>query len=137
MFVDTYNNAVRYVTPDGVMEHLAGNYNRGAGGDNGPATSALVNRPQGVCIDAAGYVHIVDTGNSYVRYVSLTTATMLAYAGMQQDPGFSGDGGAATSAQLNAPSACAIDAAGTSVLIADTGNHRIRSVNIATNVSAA
>ena len=116
------------------MQHVAGNYVRGAGGDGGAATSAQLNRPLGVCVDAQGYIHVVDTGNNYVRYITLVQNTIQPWAGTAQSPGFSGDGGLATSAELNAPGQCAIDSVSGTVLIADTGNNRIRSVNVATNV---
>lgn len=133
---DTKNDRVREVAvAGGVITTIAGTGTSGYTGDGGPATSAELNSPQGVAADTSGDVYIADTDNSLVRKVSAGVITTVAGAGT---PGYAGDGGAATAAQLNAPSGVALDAAG-DVYIADTGNHRIRVVsaqsgNIATLV---
>jgi hypothetical protein len=119
---------------------VAGNGTRGFSGDGGPATSAELGGPGTVAIDAAGNLVIPDSTNSRVRVVAVSTGTFYGQAMTAGDiytvagralSGFSGDGGPATAAKLNGPEAVAIDAAG-NVVIADTGNARIRVVAAST-----
>jgi NHL repeat-containing protein len=69
---DTGNNCVRRVGNDGVITTVAGQCNDigGFGGDGGPATAALLNRPYGVTVDAQGNLFIADTSNNRVREVA-------------------------------------------------------------------
>jgi uncharacterized protein (TIGR03437 family) len=97
---------------------------QGFGGDAGPATSAKLSSPWGVAVDASGNMFIADYGNHRIRKVSNGVITTVAGNGTI---GFSGDGGAATSAQLNYPLGVAIDSSG-SLFIADSHNNRIRKV---------
>lgn len=96
-------------------------------GDGGPATQAKIGRPGGVSVSPTGAVMFVaDTRASLVRIIS--GGTINTFAGMPESPGFAGDGSAATAAELMNPSGVYLDASG-NVLIADTGNQRIREVN--------
>ena len=87
---------------------------------------AQINTPRGVVATADGGFLIADTGNSRIRKVSAAGAitTVAGNGGF----GFSGDGGPATAAQLNAPYGVAATADG-GLLIADGSNHRIRQVS--------
>lgn len=123
---DSQNGKVRRVGTNGTIATVAGNGTQGFGGDNGAATSAQLYTPTGVAVDAAGNLYIADFNNNRVRRVSVN-GTIATVAGTGNS-GFSGDGGAATSAQLNLPRAVAVDAAG-NLYIADSGNNRIRLVN--------
>src|ERR1017187_5880142 len=127
---DTFNNRIRKVSANGIITTVAGTGARGFGGDGGPATAAQLNYPQGVAVDAAGSLFIADTGNMVVRKVwaSGILATVAGTAAAADAQGFSGDGGAATAAQLNNPKGLAVDAFG-NLFIADTGNQRIRQVS--------
>src|SRR5450759_2275213 len=109
---------------NGLIAVVAGNGTSGFSGDNGPATSAQLNVPYGVAVDSAGNLYIADTGNNRVRKVASGMVTTVAGNGT---PGFSGDNGPATSAQLNVPYGVAVDSAG-NLYIADSGNIRIRKV---------
>ena len=124
---DLLNNRVRKVS-NGVVTTVAGNGTyygtSGFSGDDGPAISAQLNRPYGVAVDSAGDLYIADTGNHRIRKVSDGVITTVAGNGTA---GFSGDNGAATSAQLNFPEGVAVDSAG-NLYIADRGNNRIRKV---------
>jgi uncharacterized protein (TIGR03437 family) len=116
-------NRIREVS-GGIITTVAGNGFIGPGGDNGTATKAELNGPNGIGLDAAGDIFIADTGNSRVREVSGGVITTVAGNGTF---GLSGDGGPATSAQLNSPFGVAVDALG-NMFIADFGNNRIRKV---------
>jgi hypothetical protein len=76
-------------------------------------------------MDAAGNLYIADTYNGAIREISNGVITTVAGTGI---PGFGGDSGPATSAQLNNPYAVAVDSAG-NLYIADTGDQRIRKVS--------
>jgi NHL repeat len=130
---DTYNNEIREVTPGGTISLFAGNGTAGYSGDNGPATAAQLTSPSGVAVDSLGNVYIADSGNNVIRRVSTggTISTVAGnYAAEQANGGaggFSGNGGPATSAQLNSPQGVALDQAG-DLFIADTFNNAIREV---------
>jgi len=121
---DTQNNRVRKVA-NGVITTFAGSGTAGFGGDGGAATSAQLNAPFGVAVDAAGNLYIAEFSNNRVRKVS-TNGNIGTLAGNGVS-GFSGDGLQATSAQLNGPQGVAVDSAG-NVYIADTANNRVRKV---------
>src|SRR6202023_1221138 len=111
--------------PAYMITTVAGNGTWGFSGDGGPATSALLHNPYGVAVDAAGNLYIADSNNSRIRRVT-PSGTITTAAG-NGTPGFSGDGGMATAAQLNKPIGMAVDAAG-NLYIADCYNNRIRRV---------
>ena len=128
---DTGNNVIREVVQaTGNIITVAGNGTAGYSGDGGPATSAQLNSPRGVAVDASGNVFIADTGNNVIREVVQATGNIITVAG-NGSAGYSGDGGAATSAQLNVPYDVAVDQNG-DLFIADTGNNVIREVVQAT-----
>ncbi len=118
---DTVNNRVRKVS-GGVITTIAGNGKSGFAGDNGPATSAELNFPTALAVDAAGNVYITDTGNNRVRLVSGGVITTIAGNGTA---GFSGDNGAAASAEVDSPIGVAVNSVG-SIYISDTYNNRVR-----------
>jgi hypothetical protein len=122
---DTSNSRIRKVASDGVIRTVAGNGTYGFGGDGGPATSASLNYPTSVAVDAAGNLFIADSYNNRVRKV--TPDSVIRTVAGSGTNGFSGDGGPATSASLSYPTGVAVDAAG-NLFIADTSNNRIRKV---------
>jgi uncharacterized protein (TIGR03437 family) len=121
---DRQNNRIRKVS-SGVITTVAGNGTPGFSGDNGPATSAQLYYPSAITVDSAGNLYIDDALNQRIRKVSNGVVTTVAGNGT---PGFSGDNGPATSAQLNNPSGVAVDSAG-NLYIADQSNNRIRKVS--------
>ncbi|WP_047488002.1 Ig-like domain repeat protein [Terriglobus sp. TAA 43] len=121
--VDSRNNIVTRITPAGQLAVIAGTGREGYEGDGGAATNALLNRPTSIALRPDGTLFIADTGNHCIRSVS-PDGTITTVTGNGK-PGDSGDGRNAKTAQLRNPSGLALDADGT-LLIADTGNHRIR-----------
>jgi uncharacterized protein (TIGR03437 family) len=120
---DSMNNRIRKVTL-GVITTIAGNGTTGFASNGEAAKNAQLNLPQGIAIDGGGNVYIADTGSNRVFEVSHGGIAIVAGNGTA---GFSGDGGAATSAQLNQPQGIAVDGLG-DVYITDSGNNRIRKV---------
>ena len=123
---DTANHRIRVIR-DGTITTFAGSDEQGFAGDGGPATAARLTDPQGLAVihlpgDSGETVLIADTGNNRVRAVG-PDGTIRTIAGTGT-PGFSGDGGPATNAALNAPMGLAFGADG--LLIADSGNNRVR-----------
>ncbi|MGD0648756.1 MAG: Ig-like domain repeat protein [Acidobacteriaceae bacterium] len=123
---DTGNQRVRAVT-GGMIATFAGNGSEGFGGDGGAPTSATFRWPNALAIDASGALLVCDAGNQRVRRISAGVIQTLAGNGIQ---GFAGDGGAAISAELNAPQGVAAGSDGR-IFVADSHNQRIRV--IATN----
>src|SRR5439155_453349 len=80
-------------------------------GDGGAATSASLNGPNGVALDAGGNLYIADYGNNRIRKVTAATGIITTVAGNGVF-GFGGDGGAAISASLSGPASVALDASG-------------------------
>ncbi|MBZ5565188.1 MAG: hypothetical protein LAP13_22555 [Acidobacteriia bacterium] len=130
--VDHGNNRVCYLNTGGTTSSLAGSGKPGFAGDGGPAGYALLSSPSGVAADRAGNIFIADTGNHRVRRVQASTGIISTIAG-NGSPGFSGDGGPATSASLMSPQGLAVDSDG-NLWIADTGNNRIRRVDASSDV---
>jgi len=140
---DTGNQVIRRVdAATGTITTVAGNgamdpSGDGEGtysGDGGPAIAAGLNLPYAVAFDVAGNMYIPDSANNRIRRVAASngtitgTNTITTIAG-SGTPGYSGDGQAATAAELFAPSSVAIDAAG-NFYIADTQNRAIRKVSV-------
>uniref|UniRef100_Q01U05 NHL repeat containing protein n=1 Tax=Solibacter usitatus (strain Ellin6076) TaxID=234267 RepID=Q01U05_SOLUE len=121
---DTQNHRVRKVS-GGVMSTVAGSGTSGFAGDGGAATSAQLNAPFSVALDAAGNLYIAEFSNNRIRKVA-TNGNISTLAGTGVS-GYSGDGGPATSAQLNGPQAVAVDGSG-NVYVADTANNRVRKI---------
>ena len=117
---DSSNRRIRKVS-NGVITTVAGNGYEGFTGDNGPATSAELDLPQGIAVDSAGSLYIADLNR--IRKVSSGVITTVAGNGVCC--GFTGDGGPAASAQFAYPQGVAVNSAG-NVYIADTSNNRIR-----------
>jgi hypothetical protein len=115
-----------------IIQTVAGNGTRGYSGDGGPATSAELSSQPNIALDAAGDLFIADVNNNVIREVNAKTGVITTVAG-NGTAGFSGDGGAATSAELNSPTSVAVDAHG-DIFIADFSNNRIREVNAATGL---
>lgn len=142
VFTDQGNMILRMIDDAGVIHRFAGvapvfNGTRyvgqtGFSGDEGPALDAKFKWDPTttcgkLCIDGHGNIYVADTSNHAVRRID-TSGIIHRFAGLfPASPGFSGDGGPATSAELTLPRDVACDGAG-NVFICDTGNHVIRMV---------
>ncbi len=125
---DFYSSQVFRVSTTGTLTVVAGNGTLGYSGDGGLATSAALSNPGGVFVDGSGNIFIADTGNSVIREVVASTGNIQTVAGnFAAGPGYSGDRGLATSAQLNDPFGVFVDGPG-NIFIADTSNNVVREV---------
>jgi sugar lactone lactonase YvrE len=130
---DLFNNRIRVInTVTGIVTTFAGNGTAGFSGDGGPATLASLNGPQYVALDGHGHMAIADTTNNRIRVVDMATGIITTIAG-NGTAGYTGDGGPATSAELNRPYAAIYDAAG-NLYISDSNNNVIRKVAAGTGI---
>jgi sugar lactone lactonase YvrE len=128
---DLANHRIRKVDSSGKISTVAGNGAEGFSGDGGPATEAMLAWPYSVGVDGSGNLYIADSAEQRVRKVN-TSGTISTFAG-NGTAGFSGDGSAATNAQLG-PADVASDGNG-NFYIADTFNERIRKMDASGIVS--
>ena len=122
-FLITLSLAAEAAMPQYTVTTLAGS---NASGDGNSGTDVLLLQPEGVAFDAGGNLYIADAADHRVRM--MTTDGIVTTIAGTGEPGFSGDGGAASAAQLNRPYGVGADAAG-NVYIADLGNARVRRVD--------
>lgn len=118
-----------HVAP-GMITTYAGTGTLGYLGDGGAATAARIKNPEGIAVAPNGDLYIADSDNHVIRRVSFVTGVITTVAGTGS-PGYSGNGGPATLAQLSFPEDVAVLANG-DMYIADTANHAIRRVIAAT-----
>jgi Bacterial Ig-like domain (group 3)/MBG domain (YGX type)/NHL repeat len=128
---DTHNHRIRKLNlTTGVITTIAGSPTPGFDGDNGLATAAHLNLPTALTLDSAGNLYLADTQNHRIREIA-TTGIIITIAG-NGTQGFSGDNGPATAASIDSPNGLATDS--TNLYLADTHNHRIRKLNLATGI---
>ncbi|MDA8379731.1 MAG: hypothetical protein M0020_02710 [Actinomycetota bacterium] len=163
LIADTGNDRIRLVaarscsaacpfgltsTVAGDIYTVAGNGSRGYSGDHGPAVSAKLHFPSRIAVDAKWGLFIADAGNNSIRFVAARNCPAACPFGLSSTvagdiytvagngtKGFSGNGGLATSAELDDPQGLAVDASG-DLLVSDGGNDRVRLVG-ARSCSAA
>ena len=111
---------------------IAGNGERAYRGDGGPAIDASLNMPHELVFDAKGDLFFAERDNHVIRKVDMKTGVISTAAGTGT-PGFSGDGGPGSKAQLRQPHSIIRDRDG-SLLICDIGNHRIRRLHLDTGI---
>ena len=116
--------------PAQIITTIAGIYDSNAyNGDTIAATAVHLASPDNVILDGAGNYYISDTYHDRIRKVDAAgVITTIAGTGTTMGGGFSGDGGPATAAQLNAPLGMVFDHAG-NLYIADNYNNRIRKIS--------
>ena len=129
---DTNSNRIRRIDENtGLITTAAGTGTPDFGGDGGAPTNASLNGPRAVALDQFGNLFIADTFNHRIRKVDFALGTISTVAG-NGVAAFAGDGGQATSASLSSPNG--IEIYGNALIIADTGNARIRSVDLSTGI---
>jgi len=132
-FADTANHLIRRFTLDGALEivvgvePVAGAAQRGTSPDGTPATETRLNRPTDVALAADGTLYFSDVYNHCVRRRA-PDGNVYTVAGRCGEKGFAGDGGPPAAALLNLP--YGIELAGSELFVSDTGNNRIRVVNL-------
>jgi DNA-binding beta-propeller fold protein YncE len=111
---------------------VAGTGERGYSGDGGPAVAAALNMPHEIRFDRLANLYIAERDNHVIRKVDRATGIISTVAGTGM-PGFSGDGGPGTRAQLRQPHSLVFDRDGT-LLVCDIGNQRIRRIHLDTGI---
>ena len=125
--------AVRKVNiQTGIISRVAGGIQYGYSGDGGPATSARLNKANGLAFDLAGSLYISDRDNNVIRKVSAATGIITTVAG-SGTAGYSGNGGLATAATMNEPNGVTVDRFG-NIYISERGNSVIRRVDAITGI---
>jgi len=123
---DNFNYRIRLVNTLGIITTIAGDGIPGYIGDGGQATATELQNPNGIAFDSFGNLYIADASENRVRKVN--TAGIITTICGNGTIGYSGDGGQATAAELNAPVGIAFDIYG-NLYISDNTNNRIRMVN--------
>jgi sugar lactone lactonase YvrE len=122
---DTSNHRIRRITPGGVVTTFAGT---GATAfSNGTALNSSFNTPRGLAFDPAGNLYVSDNSNHCIRRID-TSLNVITWAGSNGTSGFSNAIG--TAARFNSPWGMFCESNGTTLLVADPGNHRIRSITL-------
>lgn len=126
LIADSNNDVIRKVGSDGIIQTIAGTGQEGYDGDGGPARAAKLNTPQSLAVDAAGRIYIGDEHNDAIRIIDVdgTIRTLVGSKG----PGFSGDGGPASQAQIADPENLWVRQDG-AILISVRDNARLRIVS--------
>ncbi len=145
LIADSGNNVVRTVAATtgtfygesmaaGDIYTIAGNGDQSYSGDGGVAVAASLNFPEGLTVDSFGNVLVADSENNVIRAVASTTGTFYGQSMTAEDiytiagdgtAGSGGNGGPATSAELDIPVGIAVDQYG-NLAISDSGNNDIR-----------
>ncbi|MBV8833468.1 MAG: hypothetical protein JO108_30085 [Acidobacteriaceae bacterium] len=127
---DTGNARIRKVgnvggqlTSASVITTYAGTGQVGFAGDGGAAAAAQFNQPIGLAVDSAGNLYIADELNYVVREITASSGNINTVAG-NHTPGYSGDGGPATSASLFDPLGLAVDSHG-DIYVSEIGNNTL------------
>jgi sugar lactone lactonase YvrE len=122
---DTYNEAIRKITPDGVVSTLAGSGSGIPGSADGTGAAAQFNNPTGIATDAAGNIYVADSSNFTIRKIT-QAGVVTTFSGTAGVTG-SADG---SHALFGSPLGIAVDTAG-NAYVADTGNQTIRRITSA------
>ncbi|MGH8973392.1 MAG: hypothetical protein ACRD0C_09320 [Acidimicrobiia bacterium] len=140
---DTFNQLIRKVDGAGTITTVAGKFTGfvprdeadcvpNFSGDGGPATEATLSCPHSVAVDSTGDVYIADSANHVIRRID-PSGVIVTVAGAGGKSGDSGDGGPGTEALIQGPKGIVLDGGG-GLLIADSGNDRIKRLDLASGI---
>ena len=129
-FCEYGGQRIRRINQQGLIETVAGNGQKGYGGDGGPPLAASFNLPHEIRFGRDGNLFVVDMANHVVRKINLKTQLISTVVG-NGIAGYSGDGGPASQAQLKNPHSIQFGPQG-DLFICDIGNHVIRRVDMRT-----
>jgi ELWxxDGT repeat protein len=126
--LDTPNHTIRRISASGLVTTLAGRPGV-AGGENGAGINATFRSPEGIAVDGNGNIYVADTGNHAIRRIN-SLGIVTTVVGSIGNQGTTNGTGANT--RLRSPRGVAINAAGSVMFIADSGNHTLRRVTLTT-----
>lgn len=122
---DAHNNAIRRVSPDGMVTTVAGGPDHDGSAD-GLEDEAQFQRPLAVAVSGAGDIFVADSVNNTIRKIT-RDGVVTTVAGVAGEPG--SEDGAGSEARFRCPSGLALDYTG-NVYVADTGNNLIRKITL-------
>ena len=128
---DLKNHCIRRIDSNGIMSTYAGTGLAGFGNNGTIASTAQLYSPHSIAIDSENNLYIADTGNHCIRIVYYGSKRIYNFAGTGAQ-GMTGDGGSSLDAKLNSPKGVFVKDA--NLWIADTGNHKIRKVNLSSQI---
>lgn len=131
-FCEYTGHRIRKIASDGTVHTIAGTGKAGYRGDGGPALQATLNKPHEIRFDRAGDLYFTDMANHVIRKIDFQTMHIRTIAGNGQ-PGYAGDGGLATKAQLNQPHSLQFSPAG-DLYLCDIRNQVIRKIQMQTGI---
>ena len=108
----------------------------GGGGDGGPAIDAFILAPFSVCTDVSGNIYVADNWYDEIRKVTISTGKIDTFAGCRES-GNTGDGGLSKNAKFNGVFTICIDSLRNIMYVSDVYNHRVRKINMTTNIITA
>ena len=133
-FCDTGNHQIKRISrKNGETTVVVGSGRQGYSGDGAPPLEADLFEPYEIRFHPGGDLYWVEMKNHIVRKLDARTNLISTVAGTGKQ-GFSGDGGKATSAEMNRPHSIQFDSTGEWLFICDIGNHRIRRVELQTGL---
>ena len=142
--VDTFNQVIRRVGSDGIITTIAGHATgyvprkdadckANFSGEGVPARQATMSCPHSAAVAANGDLFIADSANHVIRKIDHASGIITSVVGQGGKNGDDGDGGPATAAHIDGPKGIVFDAHW-NLLIADSGNDKIRRVDAATGI---
>jgi sugar lactone lactonase YvrE len=140
--VDMRNEVIRKLTPEHTICSVVGNKTKDFCGDGGAGRDACLNFPQSPNPLPGGalaissddqYMYIADTENHRIRRYDMVNDVVETIAG-DGTAGYAGDGGDALSAELNFPRDLHLLPDDNTLLIADTSNNVIRTMDVTTGI---
>jgi sugar lactone lactonase YvrE len=133
MFVIEHGGHRLIKVKDGRAEVVAGNGQKGFGGDGGPARQSQLNSPHNIAVGPGGDIYIADTNNCRVRNIDAKSGVINTFAGTGKK-GFGGDGGAASAADFGNIYCVAFDPKFEHMYLADLDNRRVRAIDMKSGI---